>query len=109
MSNLLRRASDALHLHQRKDSEDSVNQDSVVNPSQEPQEPQNPQLPQVSQEPQGDKAEPASQPEAEGDNKDKAAFVSDVANAPHHHHWGGFLRRSSEEEREKRRVSQQDK
>lgn len=68
MSNLFRRASDAFHHHQRKSSEDSVNQDSLVNPSQEPQEPVEPQNPAVSQpEPQESKVEDVA-----GENKDQA-------------------------------------
>jgi hypothetical protein len=68
MSNLLRRASDAFHHHQRKSSEDSVNQDSLVNPAQEPQEPVEPQIPAVSQpEPQESKVEAAA-----GESKDQA-------------------------------------
>lgn len=76
MSNFFRRASDAFHHHQRKSSEESVNQDSVVNPSQEPQEPVEPQIPAVSQvsqpETQEPMAESAPQREPQGDDKDKA-------------------------------------
>ncbi|KAJ5881186.1 uncharacterized protein N7473_012239 [Penicillium subrubescens] len=93
MSNLLRRASDAFHHHQRKSSEDSVNQDSLVNPAQEPQEPVEPQIPAVSQpEPQESKVEAAA-----GESKDQAG------NKPAHHHNLGWFRRPSVEEREKRR------
>lgn len=68
MSNLLRRASDAFHHHQRKSSEDSANQDSVANPSQEPQEPVEPQIPAASQpESQESKVESAA-----GEKKDQA-------------------------------------
>lgn len=68
MSNLFRRASDAFHHHQRKTSEDSANQDSLVNPSQEPQEPVEPQIPAASQpESQESKVEAVA-----GENKDQA-------------------------------------
>ncbi|KAJ5370751.1 uncharacterized protein N7496_006843 [Penicillium cataractarum] len=99
MSNLFRRASDAFHHHQRKDSEDSGTQDNLISPSQEPQEPQEPQVPQVSQvtqDPQEPKAESASRGESQGSDKDKAGNGT-----PHHHHWG-FFRRLSEDERAKR-------
>ncbi|KAF3384847.1 hypothetical protein F1880_002558 [Penicillium rolfsii] len=115
MSNLFRRASDAIHHHQRKSSEDSVNQETLVNPAQEPQEPVEPQIPAASQpEPQESKVDAAS-----GENKDQAgkhfpmvtvtvqepytnAVMVDPESKPAHHRNWGWHRRPSQDEREKR-------
>lgn len=82
MSNLFRRASDAFRHrqhHQRKDSEDSVNQETVVSPSQEPQEhvdPLEPQAPLVSPNLQEQRIETAAGPESEGNVEAKAGLWS---------------------------------
>lgn len=82
MSNLLRRASDAFRHHQhhlRKDSEDSVNQETVVSPSQEPQERVDqvePQAPLLSPNPQEQKIETAAGLKSEGNAEAKAGLWS---------------------------------
>ena len=83
MSNLFRRASDAFRHrqhHQRKDSEDSVNQENVVSPSQEPQEhvdPLEPQAPIVSPSLQPEqRVETAAGLESEGNVEAKAGLWS---------------------------------
>lgn len=132
MSNLFRRASDAFRHHQhhlRKDSEDSVNQETVESPSQEPQERVDqlePQAPLVSPSPQEQKVETAAGLKSEGNAEAKAGlwslFLSQSCSrigaksltnvekeTPHHHHHWGFFRRPGEGERDKRRSSHQEK
>lgn len=82
MSNLFHKASDAFRHHQhpkRKDSEDSVNQETVVSPSQEPQEHVDqvePQAPLVSPSPQEQKVETAAGLGSEGNAEAKAGLWS---------------------------------
>lgn len=82
MSNLFRRASDALHHrqhHQRKDSEDSVNQETDVSPSQEPPEHVDhlePQAPLLSPNPQEQMVDTTAGLDAEGNVEAKAGLWS---------------------------------